>query len=333
MKQFIMRRLVAAFLVALCTRSTVAADSHAFADAFSSFIASKRVVLADHIRSSGYVGDDQEGAPRRDLLTALASGTKAEASAGLLSLVVGSTLHNKPEGTRIREPLVVACLVTALRAESPETRKLALRFITVHVPPSSLTDHLEELIQSWELVREYDLLRIIAAADHARGRIFVNKLVEKGYEVPIEIRARTGDQLAERDLVAHFLRETDVAVKGELAYKPGFAASSNALIAIVPEIRSPEVVEKTYYAYSLRYKILMGLREAYPDEPLFNEDLSEVVRRTRNCGDTTTAESQSEGYFDRVEKWCETKFGVRWKQARPPFLLWQQRQRPVFLDK
>lgn len=333
MKQPIIRRVVTAFLIALCARSTVAADSHAFADAFSSFIASNRMALADYIRSSGYVGDDQEAAPQRDLLTALASGTRAEASGALLSLLVGSALHNKPEGTRIRVPLVVTCLVTGLSANSPETRKLALRFITAHVAPSSLTDHMEELSQSWELVREYDLLRIIAAADHTRGRTFVNELVEQGCEVPIEIRARTGDQLAERDLIARFLRATDVAVKGELACKLGFAASSNALMAIVPEIRSPEVVEKTYYAYSLRYKILMGLREAYPDEPLFNEELSEVVRRTRNCGDTTTAESQSEGYFDRVEKWCETRFGVRWKQARPPFLLWQQRQRPVFLDK
>ena len=312
------------FLLAPWAGTAVPLLSPAPPDAFTSFIASNRVALLEKIRSSGVVHEGQQWDDQGDPMVALASQSQKEPPPVALVLLIRAALQDKPKGTRLRDPLVIACLVAALQAQNPTLRQIALQDLKSSAAPSSLTSHAKQMVQSWECIHDYDLVWLVVAADRVVGAAFVNTLQQKtNARIPLEIHARAGDSAAERELIEDFLQETNAFTKGELAERLGYVATSNALLTIVQEFRSPLVVDTPSCAYSLRYKILLGLRDAYPDAPLFNEDLSRLKSAITDIQKPSAVEKMSKGYFDEVEKWCETNFDVQWKEPRPTFPLYQ----------
>ena len=124
-------------------------------------------------------------------------------------------------------------------------------------------------------------------------------------------------------MIQRFVSETNVAVKGELALKLGYVGTTNAVLVLAKELRSPLKVDEQQYFYSLRYRILQALGRAYPDEEMFNEELNFVTE-----GPNYGIQTDQERYLDRVEHWAEKEYGITWRNERPRGILRKQKLTP-----
>lgn len=308
-------------------------------DPFVAYVASNRAQLAEFIvgeYARGYIRGGTKADNENEVKSLKAWGMglgEGLACDRLVSRVADVAKYNMQgesiqTGAWITNRIVISFLVAALRSEDryiPERAKNEL----INVFPPALSEHEAEMID----LGANAPLRILARINRNPSTA-LKSLVEKRCpnmaSLPREILARIGDQAAEQALIADFTRENDARAKGELAVKLGYVASSNTLIAIAKEFRSPLIVnpeDRTHTIgreYSIRYKILLGLREAFPAEALFSDELAEVVKQTERCFmDRVTAEKTkrcaavSNSYYDKVEEWLTVQFGIRWEMARP----------------
>lgn len=311
--------------------------SEAKSDPFVAYVASNRAQLAEFIVEAynrGYLrrgnASDNTNEITRLEVWGMGLGAGLERDRLVHRVIDVAEYSTPPGGGWITNRLAISFLVAALRSKERDLGlAVSAENALVNVFPPALAEHEAEMIK----LDDRAPLRILARINR-NPSTDVKSLVEEASrswtDMPREILARIGDRAAEQALVDEFTRETDARAKGELALKLGYVASSNALIAIATEFRSPLVVypeQRIHWIggeYLLRYKILLGLREAFPEVPLFSEELSEVVKQTEGCflGGLSSERTKrcaaiSNSYYDKVEEWLTAQFGVRWERPRP----------------
>jgi hypothetical protein len=81
-------------------------------------------------------------------------------------------------------------------------------------------------------------------------------------------------------------------------------------------MRTPLIGYHPTYKFSVRYQIIQALGQALSDEKLFNEEFGNILYALRS-----RMKMDGDDYINKVEKWCETSFDIKWQSPRPPFLL------------
>ncbi len=141
-------------------------------------------------------------------------------------------------------------------------------------------------------------------ANEAR-KVIEDSIASAGEKVTEEMKiaAALGDAELEKEFADAFVRENDPVEKGRLARVLGFIGTQTALAALASEMRTDLIDGMPMVSLrSVRLDIVAALSFAFPDKPFFYNN----------------AIMDDSGY-ERVEKFCETTFGVRWKKESPRF--------------
>ena len=229
---------------------------------------------------------------------------------------------------RIGDDAVIDLLVASLQSPDANLRQLSLTYLWKYVSPDRLRGRVDGLVEAWGVTQDDLLLLLLGETGTTEAQDLLREIMPSRRDVPRKLRARVYGGAAAVDLIQSFYAETDPEAKGRLALELGYVASPAAISALAGEFRTPLVVETRYYSYSVRYRILMGLRRALPSERLFGQELTDVVRATQDLGSEQHAERVGNPYIDRVERWCEGRFEIEWDKPRPAFLLWRQNRVP-----
>lgn len=319
-------------------------------DAFLSYIASNKVQLIEYICNTNknkvyrYTYDsntveklkiwDVGQVPSRDFTRELFYSVN---NVGLYALSKGKWIDDK---------IAISFFVAALRSKDTDMFERAKEQLKV-LSPTALTEYegvLIEVARKQPFACPIELLSVIARISRTPStevKALVSEQPKKYAEnpryfgtecrVPLEILARIGDQDAERELILAFQRETNGVTKCALANKLGYAASSNALRTIAQEFRNPLVVGTILETpfrrggkYSMRYAILRGLRQAFPDDPLFTSEMAVAVKCVEEYDnillkgyETKACYAPVHAYFDKVEAWMTSRYNVKWNVSRP----------------
>lgn len=118
--------------------------------------------------------------------------------------------------------------------------------------------------------------------------------------------AALGDKSQEEYFTQRFRNTSDAREKTALAEKVSKIGTRSAVQSLAEEMRSSLVVSiPGSFEFSVRVEIAKALGSHYPDKAYLS-----VVK--------------TEADYERIEKFCEEEFGVKWSSPRPPFLTYNQ---------
>ncbi len=243
----------------------------------------------------------------------------ADAVQRFLTSVISLGVRVGGTGEFVRNDTAVACLVQALTYPDREVREIAQDRLEQITRASEYRAYVTQLIAAWRQNSSFELLDLIAMTHTAEGNAFLRHLqAEHGFWATNwleEISADLGEPGVEGRLIKRFLSETNAQAKCDLALTLGRIGSTNAVLALVKELRTPLMVEKNTGRLSVRAKIIEALGLAFPESRLFNEELQEV--RHNSSGNEQSVKERQAPYIEKVERWCQERFGITWQRERP----------------
>lgn len=238
--------------------------------------------------------------------------TPEPAREGLVRLLVAIGRQvdplRKAGGNLLRDPAVIALLVTPGLAVPGGGRDHALDALEASTPRELLAPHHEAIAKDLEERPGTSALSLVAKAKPPQAKDVVDKLAGSpsfaGSEALDVAKAALGDTAVEKRLVDAFLATQVPEEKIRLAAVLGRVATPAALSALASEMRTDLVYEMpAVMMRSVRLDILAAISKSYPDRPLLWDN----------------AISSDEDYA-KIEAFLETTFGTKWKKPRPPYL-------------
>jgi hypothetical protein len=132
------------------------------------------------------------------------------------------------------------------------------------------------------------------------------------------IRARLGDTLAEQKLIAAFKQETNFIRKTKMPILLGLAGTPACAKALVAEIDSPLIIKmKNSYTSMLVY-VIKALGMIHPEEKFLRFDINYIeTNGDKNYG----GPKKIAEYIDKVRKWAERTYHIKFKNPKPEPLL------------
>jgi len=262
--------------------------------------------------------------PALPLLQNLPENPDAEARQHIVTALLSLSLQRsagRPPKRFVQDELFVTSLIYSLLDPDHKVRAAASSYLAAHVLPSeSQSNQVQLLIMAWPKDQSDALARVIAATGTVQAAALLKDLEGQGVRLPDEVRAKLGERGVEDRLLASFGGEMNAASKGEMALKLGYIGSSNAVLALTRELRSPLFVDGPNERYSLRYRILEALGRAMPYDVRFTEDLNFVTRAP-----LYGIKVDQEKYLDGIEAWAEGTLKMTWQSNRPAGPLWERK--------
>lgn len=257
----------------------------------------------------------QEGRVRPAALARAAQALReerGEAREEVARLVVALGTETDPLRARgalvVRDPSVVAVLVTDGLLLADPAKDVVLDALRLHVPAPLLAPHTAALLEDLRRAPDASMLLVLARLKPPEGAAALEALLkrEPAWEREPETRlarAALGDERLEEELVDAFLAATDPERKVALARDLGRVASERALRALASELRTDLVVREAYTERSARLDLLEALVPSFLEEPAL------LPHRILSDED-----------YGRAEAWAEQRFGIVWERPRPPFM-------------
>jgi hypothetical protein len=111
-----------------------------------------------------------------------------------------------------------------------------------------------------------------------------------------------GDESIEDLFTVPFRSSNDPKEKMDIAMHLARIGTGSAMALVAQEMRSPLVVQvPRSYEMSIRTEIAKALLYGHPEQ-------------------TFLGTIESDGDYERIERWCEFQYGTKWSRPRPPFL-------------
>jgi len=211
-------------------------------------------------------------------------------------------------GNLIQSAAIVEVLINdGLRKPGP-ARDYCLEALQWSVPVTILQQHSAAIVNNTRDYPDPTAFLVLAKMKTGAAASLVDSLAAeerwRRQEETMIAKAALGDEKLEAKYVSDFVDATDPKEKASLARKLGFIGTEAALKALGGEMRSDLVIENPMVTLrSVRVDIVAALSYAFPDKSFLWDN----------------AVLDDSGY-ERIEKFCEEKFGVEWKTGRPPFL-------------
>lgn len=130
--------------------------------------------------------------------------------------------------------------------------------------------------------------------------------------VPLEIRARLGDNLSEDTLINNFINEADYDKKSKYVKYLIYVGTDRCIKNIIINFNQPffKVIKykksDSCISESIRYPVLIGFRQIFPENALFNARLQEFnpFFNGFNRPEEVTR------YLNEFKFWAKSKYGV-----------------------
>lgn len=211
-------------------------------------------------------------------------------------------------GNLVRDPAVIALLVTPSLAIPGGGRDHALDTLEASVPALLLAPHHEALVKDLEERPGTAAFHVVAKAKPRDARAKVEAVAASprwsSEEAAAVAKAALGDTAIEQRFAEAFVATREPKEKMRLAGVLGRIGTAGALAALASELRTDVVYEMPgALRRSVRLEIVAALSKSFPEE--------------KSLWDNAIV--SDEGYA-RVEVFVEARFGLTWKTARPPYL-------------
>jgi hypothetical protein len=208
----------------------------------------------------------------------------------------------------IRDRAIIGVLVNNGLSRQGAARDVCLDLLQYAVPGSVLRDFGRQLAGNLKIYPDATLLLVIAKAKAPEAKDAVDSLMKiPGWAGETETRiaaAALGDSEIERSFIERFRAAQAPGEKAELAKQLGLIGTEPALREVAAAMRSGMIIEMPgVSSRSIRIYLIEALSYNFPEETFLYDN----------------AVNSDEDYT-RIEKFCEERFGVRWKTERPPFL-------------
>lgn len=238
---------------------------------------------------------------------------REEVARALLAAVERSDPMWQEGGILVRDPRVVATLVTAGGLKLDGAKELCYDALLYAVPRPLLRPHHAALID--DLRRNPDATTFLVVArlhdDRAAPVIAALQEADPTWLLTTESQcaaAAYGDRLTELSAVERFVATDDPVEKSALALQLGWMGTRLAIRTLAEALRTPLVQENFPIRRSCRVDVVAGLRTTYTDAvPLFENRFT------------------SDAAYDEAERFASDVLGVTWSEPRPPFL-WKEVQ-------
>ncbi len=211
-------------------------------------------------------------------------------------------------GGMIRDRTIVGILVNDGLSRKGPARDICLDLLQYAVPGHVLKDFGRQMADNLKMYPDATLLLVIAKAKAPEAKDAVDSLMKiPGWAGETETRiaaAALGDREIERSFIERFRAAQEPAEKAELAKLLGLIGTESALREVAAAMRSDMIIEMSgVSSRSIRIYFIEALSYNFPEETFLYDN----------------AVNSDEDYA-KVEKFCEERFGVKWKKERPPFL-------------
>lgn len=236
---------------------------------------------------------------------------REEVARALLAAVERSDPLWREGGILVRDPRVVATLVTAGGLQLDGAKELCYDALLYAVPRPLLRPHHAALIEDLRLNPDATTFLIAARLHDDRAAPVIAALQEADptWLLTAESQcaaAAYGDRLTELSAVERFVATDDPVAKSTLAIQLGWMGTPLALRTLAQALRTPLVQESFPIRRSCRVDVVAGLRTTYTDAmPLFENRFT------------------SDAAYDEAERFVSEVLGVTWTEPRPPFL-WKE---------
>ena len=208
----------------------------------------------------------------------------------------------------IRDPQVIQALVKAGLPNVASVCDIVLDALQTLVPAEALRPHGAALVDQLKKTPTQTAFLLIAKVKPAEAAPVVRELAASprwaGVEEAKIAQAALGNRTLEQEFIDRFTQARDPEKVAQLARVMALIGTEPALKALAARMRTDLVIEMTnVFRRSVRLDIMAALSYAFPEQPFLYDN----------------AVSDDSGY-ERVEKFCEERFGTKWDRPRPPFL-------------
>ncbi len=203
----------------------------------------------------------------------------------------------------VEDKKMIPILVAALSDDDEEIRQFAMQMLTWNTRREDLfswSTSIKNAVQQDDSETAHLLLAQLPLGPAERSALMSKP------EVGIDIRARLGDKISERRLIAEFESESDYSRKKNLAKRLGYVGTEASARALVDALRSPVSIEGYYDDRSIRCDVLLALGHIYQDEDLFTRDAHLLSTNSEEIFDRHRG---LESYITDVNTWVEQNFG------------------------
>lgn len=222
-------------------------------------------------------------------------------------------LYREKGGDIIRDKDVIRILVKRSLSKPDVARDKCLDALMKLVPAELLKDYGAQLADNLRIYPDETLLLVVAKLKPKEAIPVLKELSNISYSKNEKwsdknamkiAKAALYDSKLEDEFIERFLKAEDPEIKKDAALDLGYIGTRKALKALAGEMRSDAIVEMTGVSYrSIRVYIMEALSYNYPEKTfLWNN----AVR--------------DDSGYEKVEKFCEKEFGIKWTKKRPPFL-------------
>lgn len=217
-----------------------------------------------------------------------------------------SSLDSERRYYRLTSKDVVEEMVNALDSNSKETRSHFTRIIEKNVDEKLVREFSSEIVRAVKKHGNTEATRLLGRTRSidAVELLMTDDRFSRSSRRTVELAlAKLGDEELQKKFVDNFRQEEHPKKKSHIARDLAYIGTELTCRALAEDLRSSLKVQAGA-TVSLRVRIIDALCRAYPDE--------EVLRPPKK-------QPRDDSYYEQIEKWAEKKFGIKWKNPRPPF--------------
>ena len=212
-------------------------------------------------------------------------------------------------GQLIREPRIISILIDDGLSRDDLGREASLTALQELAPPRLLLPHGRALTHDLETSPATTAFLLLAKAKPAGAAPLVRKLLGTPRWLK-ELNARVamaalGETAIEKEYADAFTSAANGKDKANAARILGLIGTETALRTLASELRTDSIIDEPalYYERSVRVDILQALSYNFPEEVALYE-----------------TQIHDDSGYERAERFCEARLGVKWMHPRPPYL-------------
>jgi hypothetical protein len=155
---------------------------------------------------------------------------------------------------------------------------------------------------------------------------FKKKIMKSKKNLPVDVKARLGDKIAESAIIDSFRNIKDWTTTRQYIDYLSYCSTPSCIKTLVEAINSPLESEAFHCTTSIRVYILQGLGKKFPNEPLFNRELQHqlnVITFDKNRSDSVAA------YIKKIISWGKINFKAKISNTIPPDIFLKKRPRVI----
>jgi hypothetical protein len=223
-------------------------------------------------------------------------------------LVLGRISDKENNGALLKDEEIIRAIINNRLRDRDGKELTILMTLSERVPEYILHKFDKELSSLLEEYPNHTLFQIIAKGKCYSAKPILEKLLQderfqneasrKHLEIAL---AALGDEKLENKFVNSYKNEKNLLEKAKYVKYLGWIGTEKSLRVLAEDFRTDIIYETKMKKRSLRIDIQYALIYNFPEEALLRKQI------------------KSDEDYGSIEKFLEKKYGIKWKNDRPPF--------------